>query len=73
MGSSENTRQKIIYAKGMKRNSKGNNQVYLHIRQCKQNTILATIAKRKRHCRDYNNKAQLYQFLLLSIKTVRNI
>jgi len=31
-GSSENTRQKIIYAKGMKRNSKDNNQVYLHVR-----------------------------------------
>lgn len=48
----------------MKRNSKGNNQIYLHIRQCKQITIVAAIAI-ERHCRDNNDEAQLYQLLLL--------
>ena len=45
-GSSENTRQKIISTKSTK-NSKGNNQVYLHIKQCKQTTAIAVITLEK--------------------------
>ena len=51
-GSSENTRQKIISTKSTK-NSKGNNQVYLHIKQCKQTTAIAAITLEKTSQRLY--------------------